>query len=58
MAKNTLTEDPKGSSSGSKPGWAAQKAYRDPASGKRINSAGDWRPQSEVEPRPLKGWDK
>lgn len=47
MAKNTFTEDPSGSSSGSKPGWATQKPYRDSA-GRKLNTAGDYRPESEV----------
>jgi hypothetical protein len=27
--------------------------YKDPANGRKINSAGDWRPQSEVDPKPV-----
>lgn len=47
MGKNSFTEDPAGSSSGSKPGWATQTPYRDSA-GRKLNSAGDYRPESEV----------
>lgn len=46
VAKNTFTEDPKGSSSGSKPGWATQKPFRDPITGKVLPQ----NPQGEASP--------
>jgi hypothetical protein len=33
--------------------WARVKDFRDPVSGKKLNSIGDTRPQSQVNPSPL-----
>jgi hypothetical protein len=33
--------------------WARVKDFRDPVSGKKLNSVGDTRPQKEVNPSPV-----
>ncbi|MCG2665885.1 hypothetical protein ACFPFP_02940 [Bradyrhizobium sp. GCM10023182] len=33
--------------------WARIKPFKDPVSGKQLNTIGDGRPQSQVNPRPV-----
>jgi hypothetical protein len=57
MAKDdSFTEYTKRSASkqvnGPQENWARVKDFRDPVSGKKLNSIGDTRPQSQVNPSP------